>query len=95
MYFKCALYFLFRFSVHPGDDHPQTSPHTPPHLKDDPREGEPATEGQGSKVDLDQVIMELNSFPEDNGATGGRSRDLFPSSSRFPGNIVQISLPHA
>ncbi len=67
--------FLFCISIlTPGEDHPQPSPHTPPHLKDDPKEGEPAgagSGGQGGKVDLDQVIKELNSFPEDNGATAG------------------------
>ncbi|XP_071801510.1 dystrophin-like isoform X3 [Asterias amurensis] len=46
-----------------GDDHTQPSPHTPPHLKDDPiRE-------DGGKVDLDQVIKELNNIPDEKGAT--------------------------
>ncbi|XP_022094793.1 dystrophin-like [Acanthaster planci] len=46
-----------------GEDHMQPSPHTPPHLKDDPiRE-------DGGKVDLDQVIKELNNIPDDKGAT--------------------------
>ncbi|XP_038058938.1 dystrophin-like isoform X2 [Patiria miniata] len=46
-----------------GEDHMQPSPHTPPHLKDDP------VREDGGKVDLDQVIKELNNIPDDKGAT--------------------------
>ena len=63
-----------------GEDHLQQSPHTPPHLKDDPKDGETAgagSGGQGGKVDLDQVIMELNNFPEENGAAAGNGVKSF------------------
>ena len=75
------MFFLSVFASLPlGEDHLQQSPHTPPHLKDDPKDGETAgagSGGQGGKVDLDQVIMELNNFPEENGAAAGNGVKSF------------------